>query len=137
VFVNKKTIRVPSGLNHSGSSSRQAKLSTLWKKGVMLPVSDEEFSQEEPTASEPGAPHMPTILKVAYDFADVKKAHAGEGRIITVELDSFFLVACYVPNIGEGARRLEYRVNEWYVRCGAVKLASPLLTSSTTLGSHI
>jgi exonuclease III len=103
----------------------------------MQPVSDEEFSQEEPTASEPGAPHMPTILKVSYDFADVKKAHAGEGRIITVELDSFFLVACYVPNIGEGARRLEYRVNEWYVRCGAVKLASPLLTSSTTLGSHI
>jgi exonuclease III len=107
VFVNKKTVRVSSGLNHSGSSSRQTKLSALWKKGVMQPVSDEEFSQEEATASEPSAPLMPTILKVSYDFEEVKTAHAGEGRVITVELDSFILVACYVPNIGEGARRLE------------------------------
>jgi exonuclease III len=82
----------------------------------MQPVSDEEFSQEELPASELGVPYMPSVLKVSYDFDDVKKAHAGEGRVITVELDSFFLVACYVPNIGEGARRLEYRVNEWYVR---------------------
>jgi exonuclease III len=115
VFVNKKTVRVPSGLNHSGSSRRQTKLSALWKNGIMQPVSDEEFSQEEPPASGSGVPLMPTILKVSYDFEEVKTAHAGEGRVITVELDSFILVACYVPNIGEGARRLEYRINEWYV----------------------
>jgi exodeoxyribonuclease III len=33
--------------------------------------------------------------------------------VITLEFDEFFLVSVYVPNAGEGLRRLEYRVNEW------------------------
>lgn len=39
--------------------------------------------------------------------------HDGEGRVITVELPSFFLTNVYVPNSGEGLKRLEYRVGEW------------------------
>ena len=50
---------------------------------------------------------------MSYDFEDDRKCFAGEGRTITVELDSFFLVACYVPNSGEGLVRLKYRVDEW------------------------
>lgn len=39
--------------------------------------------------------------------------HDGEGRVLTAEFPSFFLVNCYVPNAGEGLKRLDYRVNQW------------------------
>ena len=37
----------------------------------------------------------------------------GEGRTITIEFPKFYLVACYVPNSGDGLQRLNFRVNEW------------------------
>jgi exodeoxyribonuclease III len=46
---------------------------------------------------------------VVFDFA----GHDQEGRSITMEFELFFLVAVYVPNAGEGLKRLQYRVNEW------------------------
>jgi exodeoxyribonuclease III len=48
-------------------------------------------------------------VSVAFDFA----GHTEEGRSITVEYESFYLVAVYVPNAGEGLKRLKYRVEEW------------------------
>jgi exonuclease III len=42
------------------------------------------------------------VLKISVDFEDVAKKFEGEGRTITVELDKFFFVGCYVPNSGEG-----------------------------------
>ncbi|CAN6450615.1 unnamed protein product [Victoria cruziana] len=39
--------------------------------------------------------------------------HDGEGRLITVEFDSFYLISGYVPNSGDGLKRLDYRVNQW------------------------
>lgn len=36
--------------------------------------------------------------------------HDHEGRVITLELDSFFLVTVYTPNSQDGLRRLEYRM---------------------------
>ncbi|PKA58873.1 Apurinic endonuclease-redox protein [Apostasia shenzhenica] len=39
--------------------------------------------------------------------------HDTEGRIVTVEFDSFYLISAYVPNSGDGLRRLSYRVNQW------------------------
>ncbi|BBH07265.1 apurinic endonuclease-redox protein [Prunus dulcis] len=39
--------------------------------------------------------------------------HDSEGRIITAEFDSFYLITGYVPNSGDGLRRLSYRINEW------------------------
>lgn len=38
--------------------------------------------------------------------------HDGEGRIITLEYDRFFLVTVYVPNSQDELRRLDYRM-EW------------------------
>lgn len=32
--------------------------------------------------------------------------HDGEGRLITVEFDSFYLISGYVPNSGDGLKRL-------------------------------
>ncbi|XP_004303619.1 PREDICTED: apurinic endonuclease-redox protein [Fragaria vesca subsp. vesca] len=39
--------------------------------------------------------------------------HDSEGRIVTVEFDSFYLISGYVPNSGDGLRRLTYRITEW------------------------
>ena len=33
--------------------------------------------------------------------------------MITLNFDDYYLVAVYVPNSGEGLRRLQYRVDEW------------------------
>ncbi|CAJ2673311.1 unnamed protein product [Trifolium pratense] len=39
--------------------------------------------------------------------------HDSEGRLVTVEFDTFYLVTGYVPNSGDGLKRLSYRVTEW------------------------
>ena len=39
--------------------------------------------------------------------------HDQEGRVITIELDSLFLVNVYVPNSSSGLKRLPYRTEEW------------------------
>ncbi|KAK1396272.1 DNA-(apurinic or apyrimidinic site) endonuclease [Heracleum sosnowskyi] len=39
--------------------------------------------------------------------------HDSEGRLVTVEFDTFYLLCGYVPNSGDGLKRLSYRVNEW------------------------
>lgn len=33
-----------------------------------------------------------------------------EGRIITLEFENFYYVACYVPNAGDGLKRLDFRM---------------------------
>lgn len=40
-------------------------------------------------------------------------AASAEGRIIVAEYAGFWLVLCYVPNSGDGLKRLEERVGEW------------------------
>lgn len=47
-------------------------------------------------------------LSVRYDFGD--EIHRHEGRTITAEFASFFLVCCYTPNAQDGLRRLDYRM---------------------------
>jgi len=39
--------------------------------------------------------------------------HDMEGRIITAEFEKFYLVASYIPNAGQGLKRLDYRVDKW------------------------
>ncbi|KAL6540672.1 hypothetical protein OROMI_024555 [Orobanche minor] len=39
--------------------------------------------------------------------------HDSEGRLVTVEFDNFYLLGGYVPNSGDGLRRLPYRITEW------------------------
>ena len=36
--------------------------------------------------------------------------HDHEGRVITLEMDDFYLVTVYTPNSQDGLRRLEYRM---------------------------
>lgn len=39
--------------------------------------------------------------------------HDSEGRLVTAEFDNFYLICAYVPNSGDGLRRLTYRITEW------------------------
>ncbi|CAI0559565.1 unnamed protein product [Linum tenue] len=39
--------------------------------------------------------------------------HDSEGRIVTAEFDSFYLICAYVPNSGDGLKRLSYRITQW------------------------
>ena len=49
-------------------------------------------------------------VKVDFDFGT---KHIFEGRSITMEFNKFILVTVYVPNSGDGLKRLSYRINEW------------------------
>ncbi|MEM9895404.1 MAG: exodeoxyribonuclease III [Bacteroidota bacterium] len=46
-------------------------------------------------------------LDVTMDIG--KEEHDQEGRVITAEFSSFFLVTVYTPNSGQGMKRLDYR----------------------------
>ena len=49
-------------------------------------------------------------ISVKYDLGIEK--HDKEGRVITLEFNKFYLIATYIPNSGDGLRRLNYRVKE-------------------------
>lgn len=49
-------------------------------------------------------------LRVAYGLGI--EEHDKEGRVITLQMDNFFLVTVYTPNSQDGLRRLDYRM-EW------------------------
>lgn len=53
-------------------------------------------------------PHTP--IAVAYGMD--KEIHDHEGRLITLEYESFYLVCCYTPNAQDGLKRLDYRM-QW------------------------
>ena len=47
-------------------------------------------------------------LSVHYGLKDHK--YDDEGRVITLEFDKFYYVACYVPNSGDELKRLDFRM---------------------------
>ncbi|XP_075268067.1 exodeoxyribonuclease-like [Opisthocomus hoazin] len=47
-------------------------------------------------------------LNIHYGLKDGK--YDNEGRVITLEFDNFFYVGAYVPNAGEGLKRLDFRL---------------------------
>lgn len=49
-------------------------------------------------------------LSVTYGIG--MEEHDDEGRVITAEFATFYLVSGYIPNSGDGMKRLDYRV-EW------------------------
>ena len=50
-----------------------------------------------------------TPLNVTYGIGI--DLHDHEGRVITLEMQDFFLVCCYTPNSQDGLKRLEYRMS--------------------------
>ncbi len=49
-------------------------------------------------------------ISVTFDFGE--DLHRHEGRIITAEYPSFYLVCCYTPNAQNGLARIDYRM-QW------------------------
>ncbi len=49
-----------------------------------------------------------TPLSVSYGMN--MEEHDHEGRLITLEMDNYYLVCCYTPNSQDGLKRLEYRM---------------------------
>jgi exodeoxyribonuclease-3 len=47
-------------------------------------------------------------LKVTYGLKDEK--YDDEGRVITLEFEDFYFVGAYVPNAGDGLKRLDFRM---------------------------
>ncbi len=50
--------------------------------------------------------HNPLSVTYGIDIDE----HDHEGRVITLEMDDFYLVTVYTPNSQDGLRRLEYRM---------------------------
>lgn len=48
---------------------------------------------------------------IAVGYGMGMEEHDREGRVITLEMERFFLVNVYTPNSQEGLKRLEYRMN--------------------------
>ncbi len=51
-------------------------------------------------------PHAPIDAALGMDV----EAHDHEGRLITLEYESFYLVCCYTPNAQDGLKRIDYRM---------------------------
>jgi exodeoxyribonuclease-3 len=59
-----------------------------------------------------------TVILSKVDFLTVKRGLGieeldREGRLITGELEDYYLVTVYTPNAQRGLTRLEYRIEEW------------------------
>ncbi len=52
-------------------------------------------------------PHEP--LSIKYNGMDIDE-HSHEGRMITLETESFYLVNVYTPNAQDGLKRIDYRM---------------------------
>ena len=54
--------------------------------------------------------YAPLSVKYGLDPTDYEKGDFDpEGRLVTVEFDTFYLVCSYVPNAGAELDRLDYR----------------------------
>lgn len=49
-----------------------------------------------------------TPISISYDMG--VEEHDHEGRIITLEMEKYYLVCCYTPNSQDGLKRLDYRM---------------------------
>ena len=91
------------------------------------------FSLNETKLSDDNFPFIPEGYNVYHTYSKVKKGYSGvavfskklplnvhygllenkyddEGRVITLEFEQFYYVACYVPNAGDELKRMDFRM---------------------------
>lgn len=91
------------------------------------------FSLNETKLSDDNFPFIPEGYNVYHTYSKVRKGYSGvavfskklplnvhygllenkyddEGRVITLEFDKFYYVACYVPNAGDELKRMDFRM---------------------------
>lgn len=57
--------------------------------------------------------NISVLENILYDFENVPILFEDEGRTITAEFDTFFLVTSYFPNCGMDIRKLYLRTEQW------------------------
>lgn len=50
------------------------------------------------------------IKPISVHYGLENNKYDDEGRVITLEFDQFYYIACYVPNSGDGLKRLDFRL---------------------------
>ncbi|KAL4429737.1 hypothetical protein ABPG74_001423 [Tetrahymena malaccensis] len=100
-------------LNESKIDSEAFKKDSSLMK--MIPSEYKQFWNfcKPPNKGYAGTAIFSKVEPISVQFDIGTKKHDQEGRTITLEYDKFYLVACYVPNAGQGLKRLDYRVKEW------------------------
>ncbi len=69
------------------------------------------FSKTEPLATSHG---LPEAIKTKYDMTDDKYGDPNtEGRVLTVEYSSFYIVTVYTPNAKDDLSRIPLRHDHW------------------------
>lgn len=79
---------------------KQTKLSSFLKPVVSNPVAEESASMPAIPTNSSATPKDIILERISYDFEDEGAFLPGEGRTITLELNKFIVVGCYVPNSG-------------------------------------
>ena len=125
VFLRESRIRVSAAVEESvclGSGSTE-KLGAQGKQGKMTAFfgDGKGKDKEEDAGGVKGVAEggrgarggdesdiVTTLRSISYDISQDPR-FCGEGRLITLEFDGFYLVNCYVPNAGQGLKRIDYR----------------------------
>lgn len=97
IFLKKSSIQCNDEVISSGKSSKQATLLTTWTKKANTGSIETKNLLE--------------LKHIEYELSDSR--FQGEGRLIAMDLNLFYLIGCYVPNSGQSLERLDYRVDEW------------------------
>jgi exodeoxyribonuclease III len=95
----------------ANAPARQSKISSFFTKSAASKAGDSGAEASQLETSAKSESQGLSVLSVSYGIGD--EAHDGEGRAITLELPDFFIVALYVPNSGQGLKRLTYRLESW------------------------
>lgn len=101
------------GVTAEPSKKQQKVLSSFFAPASVAAAGTSTSSSSSSSSTSTSTPTpTSTLLGVEYDISSDAR-FSGEGRAITLELDSFFLVNVYVPNAGQGLKRIDYRIDEW------------------------
>lgn len=151
-------------------------LRSILKKDFIKDFSDFDadiFSLNETKLSDDNFPFLPEGYNVYHTFSKVRKGYSGvavfskklplnvhygllenkyddEGRVITLEFDNFYYVACYVPNAGDELKRMDFRMqfekdlieyfsslNKPFVYCGDLNVAhNPIDLKNPKANTH-
>jgi exodeoxyribonuclease-3 len=76
-------------------------------------------------------------INVTYDIGNPE--HDQEGRVITAEYANYFVVAVYVPNSGEGLKRIDYRETwdkAFFDYCKGLEAQKPVIVNGDLNVAH-
>lgn len=96
----------PASLCASSAKSKQATLKSFFGAASAAKKSASDARSD-------GGGGGSGLLTITEGFGDFKPGYTDEGRVITMEYESFFLVLVYVPNSGQKLERLTYRLEKW------------------------